>query len=362
MTLGSPPRIQGLDGLRAVSITLVLVAHIVGTRGLALPSWVEESVGHLRLGTLGVRVFFVISGFLITTLLLREHARSGDVSLGRFYLRRTLRIFPPFYLYVAVIAGLSVAGRLSLHDGDLLHAVTYTTNYHRDRDWHLGHAWSLAVEEQFYLLWPALFRWLGPDRSVRLTWAYILLAPVWRLTLATLVPEARLGIGETFFTTADSIATGCLLALIRPRLLESAGYRSWVDSRLFYALPVALFVANALGRSAKLDWLVASTIQNILIAVAIERLTREGGWMASFLGWRPLVVLGLWSYSVYLWQQPFLNRRDHDSWATAFPVNLLLVLAAAASSYYLVERPALRLRERIETLRAPGRRVGLPHA
>lgn len=348
MTPGSPPRIQGLDGLRALSIALVLVAHVVGTRGLRLPDCIVVALGSFQLGPLGVRVFFVISGFLITTLLLNEFRRTGEVSLLRFYFRRTLRIFPPFYLYVAVIAVANGFGRLTLREGDLLHAVTYTINYHRDRAWHLGHAWSLSVEEQFYLLWPALFRWLGPRRSVTLLLAYLAVAPAWRLAVAVFLPEQRLGIGETFFTTADSIASGCLLAIVRPRILESQTYRAWVDSGLFYLIPPAILVVSVLGRFAKLEWLVGATLQNVLIAVAVERLTRDAGWMARALSWRPLVLLGLWSYSVYLWQQPFLYRHDQLSWWTAFPVNLLLALSVAASSYYLVEQPALRYRERLE--------------
>jgi peptidoglycan/LPS O-acetylase OafA/YrhL len=234
--------------------------------------------------------------------------------------------------------------------------VTYTVNYHRERAWHLGHAWSLSVEEQFYLLWPAVFRGLGPRRSVSVLWWYLLLAPAWRLTIAMLFPEQRLGIGETFFTTADSIATGCLLAILRPQLLVSPRYRNWIDSAWFYAVPPALLAFNALGRFTKLDWLVGTTIQNLLIAAAVERLTRDTGWMARVLGWRPIVLLGLWSYSVYLWQQPFLNRHDQDAWWTAFPFNLAAVLVVAAISYYVVEQPALRVREKLEIKWLPRRR------
>ncbi len=353
--LTPPQRIQGLDGLRALSITLVLVAHLIGTRGFYLPDWCLGLVHQFELGILGVRVFFVISGFLITSLLLSELERTGSVSLLRFYFRRTLRIFPPFYLYLAVIAAATVAGIVAFRDGDLLHAATYTMNYHRDRAWHLGHTWSLSVEEQFYLLWPALFRILGPRRALPALLGFLALAPAWRLAVGVWMPGQRLGIGETFFTTADSIAAGCILAMVRNRLCASSRYRTLVDSRWFYLLAPGILLANGLGRFAKLDWLVTATVQNIFIAVVIERLTRESGWMARALAWRPLVLLGLWSYSVYLWQQPFLHRNDQVSWWTAFPVNLLATLLFAAASYYAVERPTLRLRERMETRWLPKR-------
>src|SRR6266478_508092 len=121
-------RLPSLDGLRAMSIGLVLFAHLANQPGLIpLP--------HLVLGwlaTLGVRVFFVISGFLITTLLLAEKSRSGSISLRGFYLRRTMRIFPPFYGYIAVMALAAAAGWIHLRPHDLLAAVTYTVDYHHD--------------------------------------------------------------------------------------------------------------------------------------------------------------------------------------------------------------------------------------
>ncbi len=353
MTSARTIRIRGLDGLRAFSIALVLLAHLHRSRDFPYGHQARTFLDNFDLGNLGVRVFFVISGFLITTLLVSEVDRTGTLSLSRFYFRRTLRIFPPFYLYVLVIGVSAWLGAVGLRDGDLAHAVTYTVNYHPDRAWHLGHAWSLSVEEQFYLLWPAVFRGLGRQRAVRLLAIYLLAAPLWRLALAAAAPALSLGIGETFFTTADSIATGCLLALLRPQLLDSSTYRSWADSRWFHLAVPVLFAVNACSRFARLNWLVLMTLQNLLVAVAIERATRDAGWVARVLSWRPVVLLGLWSYSVYLWQQPFLDWHDQSSWWTAFPLNLLFAIVVAAASYYLVEQPALRLRERLEAVWFP---------
>jgi peptidoglycan/LPS O-acetylase OafA/YrhL len=353
----SLPRIQGLDGLRAFSICLVLLAHLSGTRGFWLPPPVPSFLSHFTLGTLGVRVFFVISGFLITSLLMAEQRRTGTIHLRRFYYRRTLRIFPPYYLYLLIVAGLWVAQLVPLKPGDLWHAITYTMNYHRDRSWYVGHAWSLAVEEQFYLLWPLLFRWLGESRARHSLLGYILIAPIWRLAIAFILPGHTLGIGETFFTTADAIACGCALALGRQYLLDRPRYRKLMNSRAYLLVIPLVLVVNALGRFAKFDWLIGITVQNVLIALFVERVTRSSqGWVPVVLNSRPAVLIGLWSYSIYLWQQPILNHHDQVSWFTAFPVNLPLCLAVAASSYYLVERPALRLRQRFEQRLFPKRR------
>src|SRR5687767_341370 len=134
-----PGRIRSLDGLRAVAILLVLLAHLPHSLAAA-PAWTERLA---PLGLLGVRVFFVISGFLISSLLFAELEKSGGISLKRFYFRRTLRIFPAFYVYIAAIAVAAALGYVVLLPNDVLAAVTYTTNYHRDRSWYLGHAWSL---------------------------------------------------------------------------------------------------------------------------------------------------------------------------------------------------------------------------
>ena len=132
----SPSRIASLDGLRALSIALVLTSHLAGTQNFLLARGTLATYGDF--GYLGVRVFFVISGFLITSLLLEEHRRSHTISLRGFYLRRSFRIFPAFIVYLLAVVLLQALGQLHLRDGDLFHAATYTTNYHYQRSWHLG--------------------------------------------------------------------------------------------------------------------------------------------------------------------------------------------------------------------------------
>jgi len=348
-------RIRGLDGLRAFSIAFVLVGHLTGTQNFRLPAVVAATLGRVPLAAMGVRIFFVISGFLITSLLIEEERRTGSVSLGRFYFRRTLRIFPPFYVYIAAMMVLEAMGRISLRPGDLLHAATYTTNYHHDRAWYLGHTWSLAVEEQFYLLWPFLYR-VARHRRVTLLVSYIIAAPIWRFATLCLLPAQRVGIGESFFTTADSIAIGCLLALVRPILLEHRLYRRIIDSSAYLLIVPALLGIGSLERYAKLDVVFCMSAQNVLIAVFVERVTRSSrGVVSSVLNTRAVALVGVWSYSIYLWQQLVLNRKVQDSIFTAFPLNLILAFVLAATSYYLVERPALRLRQRLETRLFPRR-------
>lgn len=152
-------RLPSLDGLRAVSIALVFLGHLSGTKGF--PNLVQiGDYAHL-----GVVAFFVISGFLITRLMLLEHAKFGDVSLRLFYARRALRLLPAAYTYTLCVGLMWAAGFIQLHSRDMWHVLTYTVNYQIDRSWDFGHLWSLSVEEQFYLLWPFMFVLFKPKRA-----------------------------------------------------------------------------------------------------------------------------------------------------------------------------------------------------
>ncbi|HXJ22446.1 MAG TPA: acyltransferase [Polyangia bacterium] len=342
-------RIPSLDGLRAGSILLVLFGHLSGTAHF--PHFVDSGV----LAIFGVRVFFVISGFLITSLLLAEEGSTGTISLRRFYLRRTMRIFPPFYFYVAIVAAMAALGWIELRRFDLLAALTYTTNYHHERSWYLGHAWSLAVEEQFYLLWPFLMKYLGARRAARVAWGAVLGAPLIRIGLLVGAPAFRVGIGETFPTVSDAIATGCLLATYHARIAEAPRLLAFLRGRRFWLAPAIALLAAA-SPSAKFDCLVGQTISNLGVALLVERAVRFPEDVSGrLLNWRPVVFVGMLSYSLYLWQQPFLDR--HASLAiNAFPLNIALVFAAALISYTFIERPALRWRAWIERQRRVGRR------
>lgn len=341
-------RIPSLDGLRALSIALVMLGHLSGTTGfIQLPQLLSG------VSFLGVRVFFIISGFLITSLLLEEEARTRTVSLGHFYFRRTMRIFPPFYVFVACMALAGSMGWIELREHDILAAVTYTMNYHQDRSWFLGHTWSLAVEEQFYLLWPLLMKYLGSRRAAHAALVTVVCAPLVRIALLIFAPGFREGIGETFPTVADAIATGCLLAFYRDRIGASSLGGRFLNSRAVWITPV-LVLGVASIPSTKFGFLVGQTLANVGIALVLERVVRSpGDAVGRFLNTPVVIRVGVLSYSLYLWQQPFLNRySDHP--IAMFPLNVALACVAAAVSYRVIERPALRLRTRSESHVLPG--------
>jgi len=341
----SADRIPSLDGLRAISIGLVLFSHLAGTRGFPISA---AAANPWSLGNFGVTVFFVISGFLITGLLLEELRRTDRIRLGRFYFRRTLRIFPPYFALLIILAAADAAGWIALNPGDLLHGATYTSNYHDGRSWFVGHTWSLSVEEQFYLLWPAVLLMARTRRAVLIAAATILIAPFIRVGEWELMRWAGHGVGYRFETIADSLAAGCVLACLRGRLHASPLYMRALSSPAFIAVPMIAIAAN-LTHDHPLVTLGASvTVINLCLALCIDwAVTFSDGRIGRILNAAPLVFVGWISYSLYLWQQPFLNR-DSAAWSAAFPLNILLTLAAALGSYYLVERPSLQLRKRVE--------------
>jgi peptidoglycan/LPS O-acetylase OafA/YrhL len=324
----------------------VVMVHLEGTRGL--PAWLEGGLAAspFDIEQLRVRVFFIISGFLITTILMRELARDGAVRLSRFYFRRMLRIGPPLLVFLLALAAGSALGWLEVTGRDLIHSVTFTTNYYTERTWNVGHLWALAVEEQFYMLWPPALVLAGAAWGRRVALVALLAVPFIRVALSMLVPDYRSLIMTSFETSADALAVGCLLALERDRLYAMSWLRAIIESR--WILPAVFVVGVVLSARYRPALLIGIPLQNLAIGLAVERCTRRPNGIAGrFLHWRVLVFIASASYSLYLWQQVFLNRHSDAPWA-AFPLNLVLVFVFGLASYFLVERPVLRWRPALE--------------
>jgi peptidoglycan/LPS O-acetylase OafA/YrhL len=329
-----------LDGLRAISIFLVLLGHLKGTQGFA-----EFNSGVGDYAHLGVVVFFVISGFLITRLLLSEHAKNGHISLKLFYARRALRLLPASYAFIACIFLLWLAGIVHLEARDLWHAVTYTVNYLPGRNWEIGHLWSLSVEEQFYLLWPFAFLMLGSRRATWVAVAVILLGPIARSADRLLLVGTPYHDLEMFPMVADSLAMGCLLAKVSGWLEKQKWYLKLFRPACSIGLLALVLLTNRYMGYTVVSVFGTSVI-NIGIAILIHRSVYcSRDWIGQILNWKPIAFVGGLSYSLYLWQQLFLNRNS-TAWVNGFPQNLVFAVAASIGSYLLLEKPLLKLRHR----------------
>ena len=331
-------RIASLDGLRAVSISLVFASHLYWSK--TLPAL--DFLWRFQLGDLGVRVFFVISGFLITHLLLTEEQRHGRISLRDFYVRRMLRIFPAYYAFIAFVAAASALGFLQVRAFDVVTSALYVSNY-VDRPAALAHTWSLSVEEQFYILWPGILVLLGVRKSIMLAAAFTLFSAGLRAAYSLPISSVTNIFWVRFETAGDAIAIGCLFAALRARMWNWEAYR-WVCKPLGTLLAVAGI--GFLATSHKWPWFwnaLGISLMDLCIVIVLDGCMRaQGCWHFRLLNCVPVVWLGVLSYSLYLWQQLFLT----GLWRIPFPLNLALTFVAAWLSFQFIESPVARWRQR----------------
>jgi len=332
-------RIPSLDGLRAISILLVILSHLSGSPGfLEFGPLLSDAMGNL-----GVRTFFVISGFLITSLLLKEESKKGH-TLRDFYIRRMARIFPAFYAYLAVLGAAAALGFIVLRPHDLLQAASYTVDYFSwsSQSNYIRHIWSLSVEEQFYLLWPAVLIGLGALRSRYVAMFVVVASPFYRLMVWWLIPAFVATIDRRFDCIADCIAVGCLLACWHRSLASRRRYMSFLNSISFVVVPLAVIASAFSTNHPKVYYGAGQTIINIGLALVIHRsVLLEHSVFSRFLNTAPMAYVGKLSYSLYLWQQLFLSEQG-AAWRAPFPYNLVGAAAAACLSFYVVEQPLRR--------------------
>ena len=350
-------RLPALDGLRAVAVFVVMVYHF----GIAAVP-----------GDLGVSAFFVLSGFLITWLLLKEHRATGDVSLRQFYTRRVLRIFPAYYAFIALtFAADHVRGQAwppGLASSALFYLVNYFNALHGHPTTSIAHAWSLGIEEQFYLLWPLLLLVLlrgGVARVARGLTVMIAVVVAWRCVLLFGLHVDRAYLYNAFDTRFDNLAVGCLLATIAaaPRFQSVAGQLG--RSPLAPLPTIALLLLSRSGLGATYHYTLGFTVDAVLVAVFIvQMLQLHGSTLWSWLESPVARYLGVISYPLYLWHQWGLGAGHHVRMAGPlgeFVAGIGASVLLASGSYYIIERPFLALKTRFAAptaAPAPGRRAG----
>ena len=363
-----------LDGLRGLAVLAVLVHHL-GRHCSPLQAF--------RGGFLGVEVFFVLSGFLITELLCEEWSETNGISLGAFYARRGLRLLPALILVLAatgLYALVSAPPERAARIGEsllitLFYAVNWFAAFGAMPDDALIHAWSLSIEEQFYLIWPLLLLALLRGRVSRrgilgLVGAGIAASAVWRAVLGT-TGASGARIYYALDTHADALLMGCLVGLLvawspPDRIAGGKATARRGAGEVAAALGLAaLFVMTAVDRRY-LHLGAYTAVHATTAALLVASLSPSPGPVARVLQWPALVWVGRLSYGIYLWHYPIFNMlgQKYTGW-TGLPLvgaQLLATLVAVVASYYLVERPALRLKRRFErgSRPAPPPVVGCP--
>lgn len=350
-------KVPGFDGLRGIAVIIVLVSHMEVI--LPIPTLLVVPGGTVSLDS-----FFVLSGFLITALLLREQSLSGRVDRFAFYKRRALRLLPAL---VAVLIGQAIFAFLSgvaFHEEytSVLSVLFYYSNWKLAFNstafgGHIApglqHMWSLSFEEQFYLLWPwVTIVFLTVNRRLRHVVAVLL-----ALIAVVAVHRALMYHGVASWypdfvrtdTRADSILIGCLLAHLWVRRREpTTGVRlaAWVSAAF---LLVCLPLANLTGPFLYRGGLVAIDVACALLILGIL----EGGWAGRrFFELKPLVVIGTVSYGLYLWHLPVYFAVAYYGRAWPDVVRLIVAVGATVAlttlSWRFLERPALRWKARFD--------------
>jgi peptidoglycan/LPS O-acetylase OafA/YrhL len=343
------PRIRGLDFMRAVAVLLVLADH----SGL-------YRLGPLAVfdGGFGVEIFFVLSGFLITKLLCDEVDRNGSISFRAFYWRRAARLLPAFYLYLLGGAAMLVLMHRELPWGAIATASFYTINYYQAftgaEPHYLSHCWSLAVEEQFYLLWPLLLAFVLRKRLGLIRALATAIVFLWLLRLLFVV----LGASDEYLyraleTRADQLAVGCLLAA----LVRDARWRARIEAfvGIGWIVPAAILVAIlfslTLHGTLFGKYAIAYSLEPVLVAlmIPVAIVSANGlGFGARMLNDPVAVMIGRVSYGVYLFHpwviHPIRHLMERSTGLTYVSIltSIVALIGVAYVSFVCFETPIQR--------------------
>jgi peptidoglycan/LPS O-acetylase OafA/YrhL len=343
-------RIAGLDFLRAVAVLLVIADH----SGL-------HKIGPLAVfdGGFGVEIFFVLSGFLITTLLYDDFDRSGSVHLGTFYRNRAARLLPAFYAYLIVGALLLIGLHRAVPWGAVASSAFYVINYYQaftGADAHyLSHCWSLAVEEQFYLLWPLLLIFVLRRRIDVVRGLAGFIAAIWllRALLATVFGASDEYLYRALETRADQLAIGCLLAVMLRdpawrRRLDAFAARGWIAIVIIVLMVASLtFLHGGITEKYAFAYALEPFLVALLIPLTIVAAS-GGGVMARLLNLPLAVMIGQVSYGIYLFHPWIINPFRHvfervtGSFGVSVILSIAVLVAVAYASFKYFESPARR--------------------
>jgi len=350
-------RAPALTGIRAVAIGLVLLVHT--NLSVAEGGWI------------GVDVFFVLSGFLITALLLNEYDANGQISIPKFYMRRIFRLVPAYWaflLFLVVWSAIWHSAEFGSWSSEVLTSATYRMNFFDINHFPqigIGQTWSLAIEEQFYLVWPLLLL-LGLRLWSRRTFMGLIVIGIIASFAATVVmAHHNVGYRRLYYgldTNAFPLLVGCLAAFF-----YTGSYFKRISAQFLALVPVltmvvlGLFLLEVPEQSERAYEGPVQLICLLTAATLIAMLLHSRSLVPRILAHPWIVFVGLISYSLYLWNPFAMLVARHLATGTVgralhLLVGLMLTFACALGSYYLVERPGLRLKDRFEVYR--GRRGG----
>lgn len=349
-------RIDYLDGIRGFAILLVIIGH--GTKVISNESPWKKIFIFFGNEYLGVEIFFVLSGFLITKLLLNEYNKNGNIDIKKFFIKRILRIFPVFYLYVFVVYLMKVGGILIIKTSVFFIAIIYLFNYrpmfpieYSNGEWYLKHLWSLSMEEQFYIIWPFLILLFSFKKMPAVVIFLLLIFPIFRLLNYYYLPDYRGNMNYMFHTAGDCILYGCLGSLLLNFNFDFV--KKFLNIFETYKMHILAFIyLFFLSPMLQTYWLptkggfITHILDPLCIICLIIWLVESKDKLWSLFNNKFMITLGVYSYSIYIWQQLFLTKLN-TTLSGMFPLNYIVTFLVAWLSYNLVEKQFLKLKRKI---------------
>ena len=344
-------KIKGFDGLRALSVIFVILTHLGIYTTAQSPGWLPERAAPIISGTTGVQIFFVLSGFLITSLLIKEYETTGTVSIKNFYIRRAFRILPLYFLCVVLTWFVDVYVWPVASTPSLIFAATFNTSF-IPREWYssiLGHTWSLSVEEHFYIVWPAallLIYRFAFDRALK----HLLVGTAISLTVLAVCLRIE-ALDSAYFLARWSIFTGSWIALGCAAAIVVNG-KGYERLNAFLASRAALWLAFALFLHSLVLGLLPKPLDEVLrvggaVLLVCWVVHNQGGRLVRALEYGPLAYAGKISYGLYMWQGFFLATGPGRAAGQLWPLNagagLILLCIVAPLSYHFFEKRFLRM-------------------
>jgi peptidoglycan/LPS O-acetylase OafA/YrhL len=348
--------VKALDGLRAVAVLIVMFHHLE----LLIP----ENKGFLKAGYLGVDVFFVLSGFLITSVLIKEHSKTNGVSLKNFFMRRTLRLIPAYWFFLAVLYVfgnyflLPESAEIIYGSNNFLWATLYLTNWHRilidnDLTGNLNHTWSLAIEEQFYIFWSLVLYLAFKEKKTRsqifnLTLIMVAVTVTWQIFRVIVKAE----VDTLYYSTdirIDALLIGCFLSFLYYWRFIPKGF---TESKKFQFISFASLIIsivilfNFAYGDISLFYGFKSLFSVCIAVIILWLLTQKEHFITKILELKVLCWTGTISYPLYLWHYLCyeFTRKYFDSAYSQVAIGLTLSFILASFSYYLIEKPFLRMK------------------
>lgn len=341
--------IKGFNALRAFSVFLVVITHLDFSVLFPNTDFFMLRVWPMISGSFGVQIFFVLSGFLITRILLHEKQKKQSISIKNFFIKRVLRLFPPLIIFFILIGIANLFGYILNAKESLLYGVFYIYNFVPKAIYlsEMGHLWSLGVEEQFYLTWPFLVAFTKKIKALIFIGMLFILVCCCFIVFMQNSELANLYFIERWFIPASCpIIVGCLGAIL------NVHYTSVVNSicshKTLILLSIILtysFTIYAPEMLVPLGILTRSIA--IVLVLQLIVLSQDKKWVQA-LEFKPLVYVGTISYGIYMYQGFFLRTGGGSSvWFQQFPSNIIFALALAVISYELIEKPILKLKNRL---------------